>query len=221
MNNTSITALIEALPFAALVTDPELRLLCANPLASVVCDAKATGVSPNTILDIVPSEDHVHFQTAASTFAGKKKGEANAAPYTFSVNRSVPTKRDYRIVVTAVYHEDEAPSGLLFVCGDVATGLKDDTDAESDDVRMEVARQLAATLNHEINNPLFIVSATLEDMLSEVSDPAGQRRLNAALDAVWRVSSAVKQLSEIRRLVSTAYIDGLPMIDLEASQERP
>lgn len=91
----------------------------------------------------------------------------------------------------------------------------------TEEARLDVARQLAATLNHEINNPLFIVSATLEDLLAEATDEGATRRLQGALDAVWRVAAAVKQLQEIRQIVSTTYIPGYPMIDLEASSHRP
>ena len=84
-----------------------------------------------------------------------------------------------------------------------------------------MARQFAVTLNHTINNPLFIVSATLEDILSEPLDPVLQRRLQTALDSVWKVAEAVKLLQEIRQIVSTSYIPGYTMIDLEASSVRP
>ena len=66
-----------------------------------------------------------------------------------------------------------------------------------------------------------VVALAGRDLLLSFFGPAEQRRLHAALEAVWRVSSAVKQLSEIRQLITTAYIGDRPMIDLQASQEAP
>jgi signal transduction histidine kinase len=110
-------------------------------------------------------------------------------------------------------------SGLVLSCLEVGDHDPSHVHLAHEAVRLDLARQLAATLNHEINNPLFIVSATLEDLLAEAADPDEQRRLRAALDAVWRVASAVKQLQEIRQIVTTPYVEGLEMVDLEASQE--
>jgi signal transduction histidine kinase len=130
-------------------------------------------------------------------------------------------ERTCRVFVTPCADPSAGLIGYLFSSSDFGLPGGDHRAAEENAARMEVARQLAATMNHEVNNPLFVVSATLEDLLAEASDPAEQRRLNAALDAVWRVSEAVKKLSDIRQLVTTAYIEGLPMIDLEASQQQP
>ncbi|MEP6755745.1 MAG: histidine kinase dimerization/phospho-acceptor domain-containing protein, partial [Chthonomonadales bacterium] len=73
-----------------------------------------------------------------------------------------------------------------------------ETEAKSESVgAMDGAaliRQLAATLNHEINNPLFVVSATLEDLLAESKSPIERLRLEQALECVWRAAKAVKSL---------------------------
>ena len=82
-------------------------------------------------------------------------------------------------------------------------------------------RQLAATLNHEINNPLFVVSATLEDLLAESKNPTERVRLEQALECVWRAARAVKSLQELRQVVTTEYVGGFPMIDLVESVKRP
>jgi signal transduction histidine kinase len=143
--------------------------------------------------------------------------------------------RRLRVMTTCV---PGSPGGIEFLltCHESEVSGPAADAAPASTARLDVARQLAATLNHEINNPLFIVSATLEDLLAETEEPSTfivsatledllaeteepstQRRLRAALDSVWRVASAVKQLQEIRQVITTAYIEGLPMVDLDAS----
>ena len=130
-------------------------------------------------------------------------------------------------ILRPLYGQDRQVTGLLFLCDELGEGglpesltrLPVADDMEQD--RIELARQFAVTLNHEINNPLFVVSATLEDVLSEPLDEEIGVRLQVALDSVWKVAEAVKLLQEIRQIVSKAYIPGYRMIDLEASSHRP
>jgi hypothetical protein len=61
-------------------------------------------------------------------------------------------------------------------------------------------RRLVSTLSHEVNNPLFIVSATLEDLIGDVSDPRVAARLQVAMDAAWRVIEKVKEVLDVSRV---------------------
>ena len=97
--------------------------------------------------------------------------------------------------------------------------LKTKNDAGVDGAAL--IRQLAATLNHEINNPLFVVSATLEDLLADSTDPIERLRIEQALECVWRAATAVKCLQELRQVVTTEYVVGFPMIDLVESVKKP
>src|SRR5439155_962870 len=73
-------------------------------------------------------------------------------------------------ILRPLYAPDRSISGLLFLCDELADGALSDTlaraplDDDQEQDRIELARQFAVTLNHEINNPLFVVSATLEDI---------------------------------------------------------
>lgn len=96
--------------------------------------------------------------------------------------------------------------------------LEGESHYRSESLQLDVVRQLARTLNHEINNPLQIIGAVLEDQLADETDTYKQYLLRGALDAVFRVSSAIKTLQEIRRIVITNYVQNLSMVDLEASQ---
>src|SRR5437773_9006598 len=60
--------------------------------------------------------------------------------------------------------------------------------------RLQLVRQLAVTLNHEVNNPLFVASATLEDILAGDLDEEVAGALRTALEAIWRAGEAIKQL---------------------------
>lgn len=225
MKNWPLSNLINALPFPLCMLDRDLRVVYAHPDCELLRDehgksrtVQAVGVS---ILNELPLEARKRFETAArSLLATTEQG----IPYptgTVEIARKSPAGiTNLRITLSLIYDARQRPDGLALACLEILPGRDaSQRQREQEAARLEVARQLAVTLNHEINNPLFIVSATLEDLLAETSDPAEARRLRAALDAVWRVSSAVKQLSEIRQLVFTDYIDGFSMIDLEASQE--
>jgi len=71
---------------------------------------------------------------------------------------------------------------------------------EASDSDVEIARRIANALSHEINNPLFVISATLEDLVSEISDPGVRARLQIALDSVWKVSDVVRQAAEVSNI---------------------
>ena len=88
-----------------------------------------------------------------------------------------------RVLATPITDFTEGVEVLL-TCHKSAVNAPQIGQVPAGTARLDVARQLAATLNHEINNPLFIVSATLEDLLAESGDPASKRRLRAALDAL-------------------------------------
>jgi signal transduction histidine kinase len=202
-----------------------MRIIAANQAGLTLVGrpsgdpAGALGVS---LLDLIPAPEHDLFHSAAATLYSLGPPSASLSTITFEVLRQTPEgKRPCHITASRLFDSERAIAGYLFASREFGAFPDPDRRADQEAARMDVARQLAATLNHEINNPLFVVSATLEDLLAEATDAAEQRRLKAALDAVWRVSSSVKKLSEIRQLVSTAYIEGLPMIDLEASQLHP
>jgi signal transduction histidine kinase len=171
--------------------------------------------------DLLNEPDRTRFVTRARAVL---QGDVSSTGVPSHVDISFPgTGRKLRLLIGPLPGSGQT-GGLVVTC--VETGSDQETahvhhahEQAHEAVRLDLARQLAATLNHEINNPLFIVSATLEDLLAEAVDPDEQRRLRAALDAVWRVASAVKQLQEIRQIVTTPYVEGLEMIDLEASQE--
>lgn len=173
------------------------------------------------LLDHLQEAERIVWRSVVREFLTDCGNNAHLSVRFIDVARAPISRPEWgRVMASAIFGVDQIPIGAMFVC----FGIYDQVEMskvrqELDATRLDVARQLAVTLNHEINNPLFIISATLEDLLADAKDPAIERRLRASLDAVWRVSSAVKQLQDIRQVVSTAYIEGFKMIDLEASQK--
>lgn len=225
MDHQTASAIIQSLPFPVVMTDVELRVLHLNSSASTMLglDSSSTPeVVGLRLPDCVPADERQRFESVSHMLLGLESTDVSNASVSFKVQRQTSHgPQQCHISTTQVRDEAGVVTAFVFTSLDMGARPQVHLNAEQEAARMDVARQLAATMNHEINNPLFVVSATLEDLLAEIDDPAEQRRLNAALDAVWKVSSAVKKLSEIRRLVTTAYIEGFPMIDLEASQEHP
>jgi HAMP domain-containing protein len=84
--------------------------------------------------------------------------------------------------------------------------------------KAETLRQLAVTLNHDLNNAL----ATIEMQLSLLDRQSGSdtrlaryfRDIQATLK---RMSERIASLKNIRRVVLTDYVDGQKMVDLEQS----
>ena len=65
--------------------------------------------------------------------------------------------------------------------------------------RLRVMMETAATLAHEVNDPLTTIIAHLEVAVEEMDPDDPQRdRLASLREAAWRMSSRVKQLTEIR-----------------------
>ncbi len=65
--------------------------------------------------------------------------------------------------------------------------------------RLRVMMETAATLAHEVNDPLTTIIAHLEVAVEEMDPDDPQRdRLASLREAAWRMSSRVKQLTELR-----------------------
>lgn len=88
--------------------------------------------------------------------------------------------------------------------------------------KAEALRQLAVTLNHDLNNAM----ATIEMQLSLLDRQSGSNTNLAKYfrdiqSTLSRMSQRVASLKHIRRVVLTDYVDGQKMVDLEQSVEPP
>jgi nitrate/nitrite-specific signal transduction histidine kinase len=86
--------------------------------------------------------------------------------------------------------------------------------------KIETLKQVATTLNHELNNAISVIDLQLE-MVARTSggDPAHEQRLRQINDALRRMRDTVEALKRVRRIVLTDYIEGVKMLDLERSVE--
>jgi signal transduction histidine kinase len=81
---------------------------------------------------------------------------------------------------------------------------------------------LAATVSHEINNPLMAIIGNLELLeTAHTLDPYGRARVGAALAAAAQIKETIHQLASITRLELAVGAPNLPpMLDLEKSTWR-
>jgi methyl-accepting chemotaxis protein len=84
--------------------------------------------------------------------------------------------------------------------------------------KLEMLQQVAATLNHELNNATAIIEMQLELAGRQSATPhsidkcAGQIR-----ESLNRMTRSVELLKHVRRIVLTDYVTGVKMLDLERS----
>jgi signal transduction histidine kinase len=81
--------------------------------------------------------------------------------------------------------------------------------------RLRVMMEMAATVAHEVNDPLTTIIAHLEMAVEEMEPDDPQRdRLASLREAAWRMAGRVKQLTEIREYRAREVGVGPRLIDL-------
>lgn len=120
--------------------------------------------------------------------------------------------------------------GLLGVIGDVA-GLAvrqgEEAEAALEDAALTGARQLAATLSHEINTPLATVLGTIKLLLRRAQTgfstivPPERAIEGPALASIRsageEIAEVLQRVRRIHRYRTTEYVGGQRMIDLDAA----
>jgi signal transduction histidine kinase len=91
------------------------------------------------------------------------------------------------------------PGFLLVLIGAFFDTYRAHQDSLRERERLRVMMEKAATLAHEVNDPLTTIIAHLEVAVEEMDPDDPQRdRLASLREAAWRMSSRVKQLTEMR-----------------------
>ena len=88
--------------------------------------------------------------------------------------------------------------------------------------RLEAIEQVVRSVNHEINNPLMIISGNAEYLLAiqENSDEGIKSKLNSIVSEVRRIFMVTQRLKEIKEPVTENYIGNQDqMIDLMRSSQ--
>jgi len=81
--------------------------------------------------------------------------------------------------------------------------------------RLRIMMEMAATVAHEVNDPLTTIIAHLEVAVEEMEPDDPQRDRVASLrEAAWRMAGRIKQLTEIREYRAREVGVGPRLIDL-------
>jgi signal transduction histidine kinase len=92
------------------------------------------------------------------------------------------------------------------------------------DERLMVAKQLAVSINHEINNPLSVITGNIEYLLykNKDLDERTKNRLKIIESEAHRIADINRRLLDIQTLVSEPYLNEEPdinMLNLEKSSK--
>ncbi|HID10545.1 MAG TPA: PAS domain-containing protein [Candidatus Latescibacteria bacterium] len=174
-------------------------------------------------------------RTAAELF-GCKPEEVHGKPYQAVLSGFSPQEfselftsdEEQRREVTV--HKENGPVVLLVTLGllrgeggevegrvVVLTDITLQRQLEQDRVRLEAVTQTVRALNHEINNPLAIISGKVQLLLmkgEELSEDV-RRDLESVEQAARRIGNVVNKLTRVTKVVTTQLIKGLPMLDVE------
>ena len=87
--------------------------------------------------------------------------------------------------------------------------------------KLQVLVQAAASINHEINNPLTTIMGTIDLLLISRPDidPIVKKKLTLMLSEANRIAETTKKFRNIKRIVIGDYLDrsGEKMLDIESS----
>ncbi len=91
------------------------------------------------------------------------------------------------------------PGILLVLIGAFLDTFRAHQRAQRERERLRVMTEMAATIAHEINDPLTTIIAHLEQAVEEMDPDDPQRDRFASLrEAAWRMAARIKQLTEVR-----------------------
>jgi nitrogen fixation/metabolism regulation signal transduction histidine kinase len=111
---------------------------------------------------------------------------------------------------------------LAVVFNHMSLQLEEKRNAETRLRRLEAIEQIVRSVNHEINNPLMIISGNAEYLLAvlESSDESTKSKLQCIVSEVRRIFLVTQRLKEIKEPLVEDYIgNNDQMIDLARSSQ--
>ena len=85
--------------------------------------------------------------------------------------------------------------------------------------RMSAVVETAVTVNHEINNPLFVITSSVDGLRRSLfdADSSVREKLERISEACQRIQRFTQQLSSVIEPVSKEYLPGMKMLDIKQS----
>ncbi|MGB8819219.1 MAG: ATP-binding protein [Rhizobiaceae bacterium] len=185
--------LLEAIPLAAFVVDPAIRLISANAAARVLFGNLPKG----TLLFMKFREPELKSAIAAAIEDGK--------PRHMEIHEKVPIERWFRVDITPMKQDDRANACLLL--------FRDTSESRNID-RMRT--DFVANASHELRTPLASLSGFIETLRGPAKDDqrARERFLTIMQEQASRMSRLIDDLLSLSRLEMRPFAEMTAEIDL-------
>ncbi|MEA2030057.1 MAG: histidine kinase dimerization/phospho-acceptor domain-containing protein [candidate division Zixibacteria bacterium] len=123
-------------------------------------------------------------------------------------NRTIVSEEDFLETLSALIT-------LHYVAGS-ATGDKEDFQGILDKERLSGILDMAVTVNHEVNNPLQAILASVQLLLMSRKDLDDElkKKLQIIEEAAMKIGNITQKLTKITSPRSVKYLDGTTMVDL-------
>ncbi|HSV72863.1 MAG TPA: hypothetical protein VLH79_03795 [Chthonomonadales bacterium] len=214
-------AVLGALPWVTLAVGPSLQVLGANAAwreaVRYACPNEAGLANPVGALltDLLaPGEAERWLPHLAGILSGRARRVVDSLRFTWQGAHCA-----YCAVASRLCEPSRC---AILSCTDV--GPESDVArhrAHLEAPRHDLVRQIANRLTHRINNPLFVITATIEDLLAEADGPQMRSRLEGALGAAWKVGESVRGLVELRDMLADPRLHLRSIDDLERILREP
>lgn len=87
--------------------------------------------------------------------------------------------------------------------------------------QLRVLAETAGAAAHEINQPLTVLMGKLELLLERMSQESDHREvIKSVYGSAERIADIVKNMSEMRAYVTKPYVEGLDIVDFNASADK-
>ena len=219
---SELEAAFDTFPSPLLVIGPDLRIRRANRAALVVSRRESFGdILGHTPYEIFrrPEEEDCPIRRGLET--GRDIEGQLDLPHDTRVGL---TRRTYRCRVFAGGHAGLGDGALVHL-EDVTVTAREEAERARRE-KLEAVALLAATLSHEINQPLGTILGRAQLALLGLDQPESKgadlrRDLKDIVQCVERISSILDKVHEVTDIVTKTYPGGTRILDLERSSRRP
>ena len=193
MPDPGFAELLEAIPLAAFVVDPTIRLISANTSARTLFGNLPQG----TLIYLKFREPELKAVISATIADGK--------PRHMEFHEKVPIERWFRVDVTPLLQKDLANAYLLL--------FRDTSESRNID---KMRTDFVANASHELRTPLASLSGFIETLRGPARDDpiARERFLTIMQEQASRMSRLIDDLLSLSRLEMRPFAEKTTQIDL-------